>query len=272
MKEIGFLTKHGKRCAVEAPLAAAGYRVLTVDSIDTDRFGTFTGEIARHGTQLEAAVAKAKLGASAGCKRYGLGSEGSFGMDPHLGLVAWGREVLAWWDAELDYAVHAYVEGPETNYAQLTATTREEALSFASLAGFPGQGIVVRREGEGAGSPRYDKDCWSLTELAESVAQALRHGPVLLETDMRAHRNPLRMTMIRRAADALARRLQNVCPCCRSPGFGPTGFVPGAVCEECRAITDVPKARRLVCKVCDYASEEPIRHTVPPERCPSCNP
>lgn len=272
MKEIGFLTQHGKRCAVEEPLAAAGYRVLTVDSVDTDRFGTFTGEIARHGTQLEAAVVKAKLGANVGRKRYGLGSEGSFGADPYLGLVAWGREVLVWWDAELEYAVHVYVEGPETNYAQITATTREEALSFARMTGFPGQGIVVRRGGEGTESPRYDKDCWSLSELAESVALALRDGPVLLETDMRAHRNPVRMTMIRRAATALARRLQDFCPCCGSPGFGPTGFVPGAVCEECRAVTDVPKARRLECEVCDHAAEEPIRLTVPPERCPSCNP
>ena len=43
---------------------------------------------------------------------------------------------------------------------------------------------------------------------------------VWIETDMRAHLNPRRQAVIRRAAQRLADRLSQYCPACQAPGYG----------------------------------------------------
>jgi hypothetical protein len=47
------VTMHGKRAAIEPPLAALGLRFSHSPPIDTARFGTFSREVARAGTQRE---------------------------------------------------------------------------------------------------------------------------------------------------------------------------------------------------------------------------
>ena len=85
MTEIALLTKHHKQFAVSPALAKAGYEVRTISSFDTDLMGSFTREIPRISSQLDTALAKAKLATKLGRCRFGLGSEGSFGADPYLG-------------------------------------------------------------------------------------------------------------------------------------------------------------------------------------------
>lgn len=56
-------TMHGKEKAIAPAFKRhLGMSVLPCDFIDTDAFGTFTGEIVRQATPLETAIAKAKLG------------------------------------------------------------------------------------------------------------------------------------------------------------------------------------------------------------------
>ncbi len=60
---IVLLTRHGKERVMAPTLESAlGCRIEVVDGFDTDQLGTFTREIPRAGTQLEAARRKARIG------------------------------------------------------------------------------------------------------------------------------------------------------------------------------------------------------------------
>lgn len=265
---VCFLTRHAKGPAVASALATAGYLVQPLETFDTDRLGTFTGEVERRGDMRDAALAKAQMACALGGSRFGLGSEGSFGGDPFLGISGWGRELLVWWDAEAGYAVEGFAQGPETNWRATEAADVEAACRFAEEAGFPAHGVIVGRPGE----PWLDKSCRTLDALVARVTQGLTNGPVALQTDMRAHRNPTRMAMIARAAEALAARLSHACPACDARGFGPQEAVPGALCEVCGEPTTVATAEFWRCPRCDWDEQRPLAQRAKAERCDRCNP
>lgn len=268
MQRTALLTQHGKLPFIAPALAAVGYGVILAEGLDTDTLGTFTGETPRAGTQLDAALAKAQAAARlAGC-RYGLGSEGAFGPDPYAGVTPWATEVLVWWDAETGHSVHAAVQGPETNYAQTSATDLTQALAFADRVGFPSHGVIVGHPGDAV----FAKDLTTRDDLQQVTGRALVGGPVWLETDMRGHRNPTRLAMIGRTATALAGRLNCACPACQRPGYGPVALVPGAVCSHCQHPTRSARARRWACAACAHHHEEPLRAQVSPQHCDRCNP
>lgn len=265
---LAFLTQHGKLAAVHSPLRESGFDTVVVDGFDTDALGTFTGETARTGSQLDAATAKAKLACELGSVRYGLGSEGSFGPDPYVGLSAWARELLVWWDAQEQRAVFALAQGAQTNYAQCWASTWEQARQFALGAGFPAHGIIVGKPG----AEVFCKACDSWLLLEQQVRQALLGGAVWLETDMRAHRNPTRMAMIAQCAQQLSTLLQSACPACARAGFGEETPIAGAVCESCGLATSALRAKHVRCGGCGHVQMVELQASVPASRCERCNP
>jgi hypothetical protein len=268
MHDIAFLTQHQKLPAVAPAMAAAGFQVLLDLSMDTDTLGTFTGDIQRQGSQRDAALTKAKLAAKASNVRYGMGSEGSFGPDPFMGVTPWNIEYLVWWDRELEHVVEVAVQGPETNFSQTTVNQWAQAKEFALKAGFPEHGVIVGKPG----NTIFDKSIVNWDQLKACVEAALAQGPLWLETDMRAHRNPTRLAMIKRAAQALSEKLAVPCPSCTEPGFGAEGLIPGAQCSACGQATRSARAQLLHCGLCKHQSEKPIRSHVPPEQCGYCNP
>lgn len=67
-------TMHAKERAVARPFSRwLGAAVTVAPGIDTDTFGTFTGEIVRRGTMLDAARAKALAAVEATGLELGLG-------------------------------------------------------------------------------------------------------------------------------------------------------------------------------------------------------
>lgn len=262
------LTCHGKVVAVAPALTDVHTVIETVDSFDTDQLGTFSGEVERSGSMRDAALAKAKLACRLGGSRFGLGSEGSFGADPYLGVSGWGTEILLWWDAEEGYAVEGFAQGPETNWRTMEAHSIDAALTFAREVGFPGHGLIIGRPSE----IWFSKDCPDEKALATRVAAALPGGPVRLQTDMRAHRNPTRMRMISRATVALAERLSRYCPACGAPGYGPCGVVPGAPCEACDTPTALAQAEIWRCPRCTDETRRPLHRRATPAQCDRCNP
>lgn len=268
VEALALLTQHGKAQALTGLAERLGLPLLHTDAYDTDQLGTFTGDVPRRGPPIEAALAKARLATELTGARYGLGSEGSFGPDPGVGCTAWGLEIVVWFDRATGRHVHAAAQGPQTNYRQQEALRLDEVLSFAEAVGFPSHGVIVGRPGQAW----FDKFVADLDTLRQRAAQGLAHGAVWLETDMRAHRNPTRMAMIRAAADALAERLSRRCPRCAAPGFGPSRLLPGARCETCGHLTSAARARLLCCDACAHQEEEPLRASVPALRCDRCNP
>ena len=80
---VALLTQHGKERMIAPVLESAlGCRVERVTGYDTDQLGTFTRDVPRAGTQIEAARKKARIGMELSGLSLGLASEGSFGPDP----------------------------------------------------------------------------------------------------------------------------------------------------------------------------------------------
>jgi hypothetical protein len=262
------LTKHSKQIALSEPFRKIGYAVQPFDQYDTDQLGTFTGETPRSGTQLDAARTKAHLACKFSGLRYGLGSEGSVGPAPYLGITSWNIEVLVWHDAQENYDVNAVFQGPDTNYAQTSASTAAEVAAFAAKAGFPQHGLIVGRPGDAW----FCKDLTNLADVLKLLREPLALGQVWLETDMRAHRNPRRMAAIGRCAELLAQKIASNCPACTKPGFGVTAVINGARCETCGRKTSAPRAQLLSCAACGETVEHQINATTNAIRCDYCNP
>jgi hypothetical protein len=266
------LTQHGKEAVIAPPLRARlDIGLLRVEGYDTDRLGTFTRDVPRAGSQLEAARSKAQLAMQLSGLSWGMGSEGSFGPDPLLGLAAWNTELLVWTDGERGLEIIASAAGPETNYRQGWVGDWAEATAFAAAASFPSHALVVSAAPDAVPVAKGIGDEASLSRM---VAQVLaRQSRAWLETDMRAHANPTRMAMIARAAEDLAARLESLCPSCGAPGWWSVAPVPGRPCADCGQPTRLPVAQRWQCTLCGH---EEIRllpqESADPAECDHCNP
>ena len=269
MANVAFLTCHGKARLVAEPLAGLGFHLETVDSYDTDHFGTFCRDVARLGSAQDTVLAKAKLAASLGGTRYGLGSEGSFGRDPHIGWLPWNHELLCLWDAEREYAVLAAAGSGATNYAQAEISCLTEAETFISKAQFPAHALIIGRPGEAWFNKGIQNREWLLEQLDWLLS---RHASVWLETDMRAHLNPQRQQVIAQAGDALARRLAQRCPSCQAVGFAIARSEPGLLCADCCMGTSLAAAYCWECPDCGHSEREIIHHQASPAHCDYCNP
>lgn len=274
-RRIALLTQHGKEGAIAPVLdPALGCRVERVSGYDTDRLGTFTREIPRAGTQIEAARKKARLGMQLSGLPLGLASEGSFGPDPMVGMFPWNVELLIFLDDERGLEVVGVAQG-KANFAHVLAADWAAAEAFARQAGFPAHHLVVRPESED--DPRLHKGIAAWAELEAVFARALAvsaNGRVFVETDVRAHANPTRMHNIRLAAEDLVKKLGSLCPACGTPGFWLVERVAGLPCADCGAPTRETQADILGCVKCPHrvARERTDRNTADPGRCDYCNP
>ncbi|GAB0120131.1 hypothetical protein Acid7E03_42030 [Acidisoma sp. 7E03] len=243
-RQTGVLTTMHAKERVMAPilLDGLGLHVELACGVDTDRFGTFSREVERQGSQRAAARAKIAAGfeRTPGA-RVGLASEGSFGPHPHVPFFAMGHEIVMMIDRENGLELIGFDTSPHTNFSQGAARHCQDALAFAEGVGFPEHGVIVLgcREGEPAPDAFLRKDLLDREALAAAVREACHQcGTAFLETDMRAHRNPTRMAAIARATRDLVRRFHSRCPACAYPGFDVT--------ERFRAFLVATVARRRV--------------------------
>jgi hypothetical protein len=94
-QRITLLTQHGKEQVINPVLESAlGCTVEHIQGYDTDLLGTFTRDIPRDGTQLDAARKKARMGMTLSGLPVGVASEGSFGPDPFTGMFTWNVEMV----------------------------------------------------------------------------------------------------------------------------------------------------------------------------------
>lgn len=274
-QRLALLTQHGKE-KVLAPVldSALGCRTERVTGYDTDLLGTFSRDIPRVGTQLDAARKKARIGMAMSGVPLGLASEGSFGPDPFTGILPWNVELLIFIDDERGLEVIGRAHGKANSAHQLVANWNA-VEAFANQIGFPEHHVVIRPEAEG--DPRIRKDISSWAELKAAFAWALEqssNGRVFLEADGRAHANPTRMKNIRLAAEDLVAKLASLCPACGSPGFWIVDRVAGLPCADCSAPTRETRAEVHGCLKCMYRNSLEVsdRAWAEASRCDYCNP
>lgn len=261
-------TMHAKARAIgPAFRRRLGLALVVPEGVDTDRLGTFTGEVPRPAGLRETAVLKARMGLAATGLPLAVASEGSFGPHPVVPFLAAAREALAFVDAARGLTVVEERVSERTNFAALDLTPEADIPGFLARVGFPRHGLILRSGG------RIVKGITDPAQLARLLESA--DAPARLETDMRAHMNPTRMAEIARLAHALARRLATACPACAAPGFGRVRIESGLPCADCGAPTALARAEVHGCGLCDLEQRLPRKDgvsTAAPAACPLCNP
>lgn len=272
-------TMHGKGRVI-APLLerGLGLRVELALGLNTDQFGTFSREIERKGSQLDAARAKIAAGfANVPCARVGIASEGSFGPHPYIPFLALDRELIVLIDRETGLELIGHDASPDTNFDHTIVSNVASAMEFADRAKFPHHGLIVIGcvDNQPAPDEVLIKDITDRASLEAAVSEVVnRCGAAFVETDMRAHRNPTRMSAIARATADLVRRFRSRCPGCAYPGFDVTERVPGLPCAWCSEPTRLIQREILCCRSCGHREERSATDetTADPGQCEGCNP
>ncbi|MBT9134098.1 MAG: hypothetical protein DDT38_00827 [Firmicutes bacterium] len=270
-------TMHGKERVIVPLLSEALGITLTVPrGFDTDRFGTFTGDVPRAGNQVEALRAKALAVTEQYGLTLGVASEGSFSPHPLLPFATLNLELVLLLDREKGLELMGEASTTETNYSRRAVRNLGEALEFAYQSGFPSHGMVVKVK-ELYNQPQdLAKGLNTEALLERAVNGALAKstaGHIYLETDMRAHFNPLRMKCIAEATRSLVDKVYNLCPECGWPGRTKV-LKRGLPCSLCGEATEQVQGVEYNCLRCGHIAYEVDlnRTTADPRWCGYCNP
>ncbi len=273
--KVAFLTQHGKQTLLRAPVEnALGCQLIHTDAYDTDLLGTFTRDQIRPGSQVEAAKKKALIGMDLVNTSIGIASEGSFGMDPFSGFIPWNTEVVIWIDKTRGVEVVGVAQGPAQSLHK-TIQSLSELAAFAEKANFPSHHLVLRPENED--HPDLIKGIDNQNDLLKAfewAKQQSNNASVFIENDLRAHCNPTRQSVIRKAADHLIQKLLSTCPRCNTVGYWIKAQTAGLPCPACGRKTHLPISETWCCSACNYENEKRLNshQLADPSRCEFCNP
>lgn len=269
-------TMHRKAEAIGPALEVRlGMKIIVPPIIDTDIFGTFTGETPRTGSMYDAALAKARLGMRLTGINVGIASEGSFGPHPAIPFIAAARELLVLIDEERNIIITEHIMIERTNYNHIVVAPDDNLQPFLERIGFPSHAVIVRpNRGMGPIHKGINNTDY-LASIITEISQASEDEKTRIETDMRAHLNPTRMEGIAQLAEKFARRLETLCPACGTPGFGTVKSEQGLPCVECGADTQLVKTLVSGCASCQFTENQPrtdgLRFATAAQ-CPECNP
>jgi hypothetical protein len=266
---------HAKERAVAPAFRRVlGADVVAVPNLDTDVLGTFSGEVPRPDTLVETALIKAELVFRTMDVDYAISSEGSYGPIDRLPLTASGVEVMAFVDRRRGVRHVETLATHRTNWKLLRFKAGDPSIpTVLKSMGFPEYGVFV------ICSSNWDHPVKGLSTEEEVIAAMNREAEksddkmAVLVTDMRAHRNPTRMKVVRALSWKLAKRLQRLCPACEAPGFGHIESRRGLPCEACGDPTDWIDFEVDGCPACGHAVARPRkdgRRTASRLSCRSC--
>ena len=272
-------TMHQKERVI-APLLTEeiGINVSVPSGFNTDRFGTFTRDIKRLGTQIETARQKAKTVLEITGESLAIASEGSFFPHPAFPYICCDREIVFLLDLANNLEIIGQEIATETNLSHQTVATVQEAIDFAKKIGFPEHGLVVMFDQNSTNQEEIFKGINQEAQLMELLEYVLQHSPTKtahLETDMRAMYNPTRLAVIARATQNLIMKMKQLCPQCSAPGFDIIDREAGLPCNLCLAPTSLIKTEIWGCQKCRFKQANHFPNEVSfadPTYCQYCNP
>jgi hypothetical protein len=269
------LTKHGKEVALNDILhPRTGVEIKHADAYDTDLLGTFTLEIPRYGSQLDAARKKAQIGMELIGTDLGIANEGAFVADPYTGMLSWNNELVILIDHKLDLELTGFSSAAAQN-AHSYVSNWEDLETFARSALFPSHHLIIKPTDEY--HPKSIKDISTISQLKSAFEQALAHSStrtVYVANDLRAFANPTRMDNIRQAAINLADKMESLCPACNTPGYWIKDIQYGLPCNACGMPTTQEIAKIWGCLKCEHRNTEGMKvlRFANPSQCDHCNP
>ncbi len=268
-------TMHEKQRAIGPSFESLlGFQMET-GFLNTDVFGTFSGEVERSLPPKECAKIKCLNALSAHGKQMGIANEGSFVPHPILPLVPVDYEVFFFADLEMGFHLCVSKMFTETNFSSGVFSEFDSILRFGREAKFPSHALILR--------PNCWEDkqvCFKGIQSIEDLYDAFERSrfvssdkQVWIGTDMRAHKNPTRMQHLETFSEEIARRLATSCPACAIPGWGPVDRIKGLPCVDCGAETQLVRATIWGCCQCAHKELIPLDSIgAEPQYCPLCNP
>lgn len=263
------LTRHAKGSVI-GPILRDGLaiEVIETDAFDTDRLGTFTGEIERILGPLDCARRKAELAIECTGLPVGLGSEGSFGRGPLGPLGTWNTELIACHHAPHGWTIVGRAQGP-CSVRREVVHDMAAALDFARQ--IPADQALIVSSGS-----RHFKALYGIDAVAAATAACLAlapRTPVTIDFDLRAQHSPERRARISAAARDLLRRLDSLCPRCGRPDFCADLRIPGLPCADCGEPTQAAREHVARCPACGLEAHYPVPGgEADPQYCGACNP
>jgi hypothetical protein len=272
---VALATQHGKERQLAPPFAEILGWDIEVAAVDTDTWGTFSGDIPRLLSPRDTALGKARSGALSVNLATGLGSEGTIGPHPSIPFLTVDQEVLAFVDLEVGYDV---VERVVSTDIVAVSEIWHEGVALDELverADLPRHALIAKTKS--TSSPMVIKGLTSRGDIEHSLAALLDAHPdaeIVLESDHRAMMSPSRQAVIEQCARKLATRLSRLCPSCSTRGWGVMDHERGAPCRECGTLS----LEAIVADVegCVGCEHRVIRRRdiseIDPAQCQVCNP
>ena len=274
-KEALLTSKHKKLALVAPYFQESCGLVIRELALDTDRFGTFAGEVERIGTPLETAIKKARFGLENNDFSIGLASEGSIAPDYLIPFVQSDIEIMVLVDNENDIIISEVHRSFDITAVSKTISPNEDLTEFLHSADFPNHHLIVQPNESQDGL--IFKGVETLSQLKEAITlatEASTDNQARIQSDLRANHSPSRQKNISEVARLLAIRVKSLCPNCSMPGWGLKDYVRGLNCSAC--LLSVPNAIHreiLGCVKCTQTSlGNVIATVVDPANCPECNP
>ncbi len=268
-------TKHQKEKVIASILdKELGVKCFVSLDFDSDQLGTFSGEIERKDDPITTVRKKCILAMEQANCDLAIASEGSFGSHPELFFVPANDEFLYFIDKKNNLEIFIRELSTETNLNSSEVKTEKELLDFANKANFPSHALIIR------------KSKTDLNEIVKGIRNEellkttfhdffIKYGSAYIETDMRAMFNPKRMQVIERATKKLVEKIKNLCPECKTPGFGITDSQQGLPCKTCSSPTRSTLSFIYSCKKCNFTESKLFpngKKMEDPTYCDRCNP
>jgi hypothetical protein len=274
---IVFATNHGKSAAAKAACERHLNATVSELPIDSDSLGTFSGEIPRTGSMIDALRGKIHLARAVTDAPLILVSEGSYGSLGGIGALSHGVEMLMLYDSRAKVEILEEYITTTTNYATRRISNHDQLLAFLTHISFGQHALVLAPDGVPLAGTTI-KGIITVDKAEAAFLECRAKSPtqtVVAMSDMRAHLNPTRMKAIAECCELLAQRLSTLCPRCESGGFGLLEARPGLPCMECGAATSRTKTESHGCRFCGKTvsknRSDGISYADPSE-CPRCNP
>jgi hypothetical protein len=267
-------TMHGKEKVI-APILERelGVRCHTDSGLNTDVFGTFTGEIERKDTPMATVRAKALAALAQTDETLVVASEGSFGPHPENFFIPGNEEIVILIDANNEIEVAGKFLTQKTNYNHSEIQSLADLEAFLNKIGYPEHRVIIRAQ-DADNQIKILKNFKSYRVLKSRVRKLMAMGIVVqVETDMRAMNNPTRMIAIEQAVIDLLKNLKSLCPECHTPGFTISEGISGLPCSFCGCPTKSTKAYLYGCKKCLHTCKRPKANVAfeDPMYCMYCN-
>lgn len=274
-RKVVIATKHRKEEAI-APILENELGLICVvpKDLDTDRLGTFSGEVERIDDPLTILRKKCLMAIDSIGINLAIANEGSFGAHPTIFFANADDELIMLLDKKNGIEIIERELSLNTNFDGAEIKSESELIEFANKIGFPSHGIILKKKKNNYTS--IIKESRTIGELIKNYHKIKNEDDTAYaETDMRAMYNPTRMKIIEQAAIKLVKKAKSLCPNCSAPGFGVVDAVNGLPCEMCGMPTRSTLKHIYNCQKCAFQTEKEFpfeKQVEDPQNCDFCNP